>query len=236
MKQTVKNYEFTGAILPSNYKFIGSSSATKEIVPDILPMPNETGLYHCLDIGFGRGELGEILSENHPHVIVDGVDAWEKTCNNPSLRRYYRNIWCADVMNLRPEFIKEYNYIFLMDVIEHLEYSDAIILLQWLLMYMREDAKLVVSTPLWFYPQDEVEPGDFEEHKCVVPFSSWMNLMPELYNINPQDLVGMFVLGKKSMRLAHLFVASPDKNYGKEIAEIWIQKMNLAVDRQWHKF
>jgi hypothetical protein len=235
MKQTVINYAYVGDDMPSNYQFIGSSSATKEITPDILPMPNETGLYQCLDIGFGRGELGRILSLGHPHVIVDGIDAWEKTCNNPILRHYYRNVWHVNVMDLRPEFIKKYDYIFLMDVIEHFNPEDAVILIQWLLMYMKDTARLVVSTPLWFYPQGEVEPGDFEEHKCVAPLSSWLSLMPEFYNINPQDLVGMFVIGKKSLHLAHLFSASPNKDYTREMAETWIKQLGMKVDLRWHR-
>lgn len=235
MIQTVKDYEFIGEPAPSNYSFIGGSMTTKGIIYQLFPLPNETGMHYCLDIGFGKGELGKILNEDHPHISIDGIDAWHPTCKNQSLADSYRNIWCAKVEELPTSLIDDYDFIFLMDVIEHLEPQIAHSTLQYLLSNMKDGARLIVSTPLWFFPQGQIEPGDFEEHKCMIPVQSFLNLNPEMYNINPGALVGMFVLSKRSMRSLDEFDILTDRGYGMNKAQTEINRLGLFVDEKWHE-
>lgn len=230
MFQTVKDYEFIGISMPKNYEFIGTSATTKHIIPQLF---DECG-YKILDIGFGRGELANLLSF-HYNIEVDGVDAWEKTCQNPDLANYFSNVWCTQVEELSEGFLKQYDYIFLMDVIEHLEKPAAENLFKKILLHMNDDAKFVISTPLWFFPQGNVEPGDFEEHKCMIPLDSFLACKPIMYNINPVDLVGMFVYDKNAVFHAANFYALTDKSYGKRNAEVSINLYSKKVDEEWHK-
>jgi hypothetical protein len=45
-------------------------------------------------------------------------------------------------------------------------------LLKSLLTHLHPDAYLLISTPLWFYLQDQAQDGDLEEHLIGVPASS----------------------------------------------------------------
>lgn len=114
-----------------------------------------------------------------------------------------------------PEKIKEYNIICLLDVIEHLDIASAKNLLKTILTAMNENSFLFISTPLWFYPQDNQQDGDLEEHLIGVPASSMMAMLPKIYSIGKQ-LVGGFVYGKKSLAYIDFFQPIEDKNFNME--------------------
>ena len=100
-------------------------------------------------------------------------------------------------------------------MIEHLPPDAAKQLLRDLLTSMRDDAFLFISTPLWFYPQDAMQPGDLEEHLIGVPATSMMALLPKMYSIAP-PLVGGFVLGKRSLEFVEFFQPTTDKGFSYE--------------------
>ncbi|HRO57473.1 MAG TPA: methyltransferase domain-containing protein, partial [Nitrosomonas europaea] len=166
-----------------------------------------------LDIGFGAGKLGELIKSNlaTAHWSVDGIDGFEANCHNIDLfeKKIYRNIWHGLAQDLPSDWLRSYQIICLLDVIEHLTADTAKWLLRTLLTHMGDDAFLFISTPLWFYPQDTMQQGDLEEHLIGIPATSMMALIPKIYSIN-SPLVGGFVLGKRSLDFIEFFQPTSD--------------------------
>lgn len=195
----------------------GDSASPKELILHILN--DVTTEVEVLDIGFGTGKLGQIIkgNESTKHWIVDGVDGLTANCFNTELisSKIYRNIWNGLAQDLPSEQFKKYKIVCLLDVIEHLTINTAKWLLQTILTSMNDDAFLFVSTPLWFYPQNSNQAGDFEEHKIGIPASSMMALLPVMYSIN-HPLIGGFVYTKKSLDFIEFFQPTADKSFSFE--------------------
>ena len=118
--------------------------------------------------------------------------------------------------DLDPQQITQYKIICLLDVIEHLEVEPARALMRLLLSSMANDAYLFVSTPLWFYPQHQMQPGDLEEHKIAGSVATMMSLLPVMFSFN-EPLIGGFVYEKKSLEYVELFQPVTDKNFTREM-------------------
>lgn len=225
-----------------NYNFIGESF-TKMEVPQGDSVSPKGMLFHLfeknfeskkiLDIGFGTGKLGEMIKENPEtkHWEIDGIDGWDVNCFNKQLisKNIYRNIWCGLAQDMNHEQYSQYDVVCLLDVIEHLDANTAKWLLRSLFTYIREDAFLFVSTPLWFYPQDQIQDGDLEEHLIGVPASSMMALDPIMYSIN-QPLVGGFIYKKSSIELIDLFHPTTQKNFSYEKGMRVARSINMQVN------
>jgi 2-polyprenyl-3-methyl-5-hydroxy-6-metoxy-1,4-benzoquinol methylase len=215
MKQFVKDYGVIAPLPQGNFAFHGDSAAEKRLVFHLFPDAAQREV-RVLDIGFGRGTLGQLIKSQPQtaHWQVDGVDGFEVACWNAELfeRRHYRHIWHGYAQDLPPEQLAEYDVLCLLDVIEHLDAQQARALLKTLLSSLRDDAVLVLSTPLWFYPQDSNQAGDLEEHKIGVPASSMMALQPLMYAMGPA-LVGTFAYRRSSLDYVDLFHPVEDKGF-----------------------
>jgi hypothetical protein len=233
MEQIIRNSKFLVEPIQGDYTFVGTSGTTKWIIPELFDSSDD---HMILDIGFGRGELAQILrnSDFTGLIQIDGIEGYRKTCLNPRLSDLFDNVWCGLAQEIPADTIVEYDYVFLMDVIEHLTPEEGKNLLTFILTNMAEDAKLVVSTPLWFFPQGHVEPGDLEVHKCFYPIMSFMEMYPERYNINPVDLVGMFVFGKKSLNYVHKCHGGGGE-FSRQQGEALVRAYNLHIDEEWHE-
>jgi hypothetical protein len=100
--------------------------------------------------------------------------------------------------------------------------------LRTLLSSLGDQSLLVISTPLWFYPQDRQQDGDLEEHLIGVPASSMMSLKPLMYCMG-YALVGNFVFSRESLQYIDGFVPTTDRSFSMERgAELALQcGMNL---------
>lgn len=222
--QVVRDYSAILALEESGLAVQGDSASPKGLIFHILE--DNSRHIEVLDIGFGAGNLGLHIKNNPTtaHWAVDGVDGFQANCHNTSLieKSVYRNIWHGLAQAIPGEQFEKYSIICLLDVIEHLPTDTAKQLLRDLLTNMRHDAFLFISTPLWFYPQDTLQPGDLEEHLIGVPATSMMALLPKMYSIAP-PLVGGFVLGKRSLDFIEFFQPTTDKGFsyqkGMDIAE-----------------
>lgn len=215
--QVVRDYQTTIALQETHLAVQGDSASPKGLIFHILEdnaQPTEV-----LDIGFGAGNLGMQIRSNPAtaHWAVDGVDGFQANCHNTALigKAVYRNLWQGLAQDIPKEQFNRYRIICLLDVIEHLPPDAAKQLLRDLLTSMRDDAFLFISTPLWFYPQDAMQPGDLEEHLIGVPATSMMALLPKMYSIAP-PLVGGFVLGKRSLEFVEFFQPTTDKGFSYE--------------------
>jgi 2-polyprenyl-3-methyl-5-hydroxy-6-metoxy-1,4-benzoquinol methylase len=218
MKSVVENYIFTNREFTSSGKPLGDSASPKEMIFHILA--NNSINAKVLDIGFGAGTLGALIKANPEtnHWSIDGIDGWEANCYNTNLidRKFYRNIWHGLAQDLSSENLKAYDIICLLDVIEHLNIKTARQLITFILQNLGENSVLFISTPLWFYPQDNLQAGDLEEHLIGVPASSMMALLPRMYAIN-HPLIGGFVFGKESAPFADFFQPTSNKSFSYEM-------------------
>lgn len=232
LKQIVGNYEIITAIPPGDYMFAGNSVGQKAVTKYVYP--DNTPVRTLLDIGFGLGELGRILKTdtNTLHWHVDGIDGFFDTCCNVELfnKKYYRNIWHGLAQDISKEQLQAYDVLCLFDVIEHLDANGAKQLLKSLLEALGDESRLVLSTPLWFYPQDQAQSGDMEEHLIGVPASSLLALMPLMYIIEPNFLVGTFVFSKKSLANIDLFQPTGNRGFGLQQAREHLAELGVKAD------
>jgi hypothetical protein len=217
LRQIVKDYAVVDPIVNSNLAPGGESASPKELIFHI--MKDNAANVDVLDIGFGKGHLGEMIKANAQtaHWSVDGVDGFEGSCNHPALfeRKIYRNVWHGLAQAVPSDRFAKYDIICLLDVIEHMTADTAKWLLRSLLTSMGEHSFLLLSTPLWFYPQHSQQSGDLEEHLIGVPASSMMALVPIMYAMN-HPLIGGFVLGKRSLEFIEFFQPTADKGFSYE--------------------
>lgn len=232
LQKIVSNYEIITVIPPGDYKFNGNSVGQKAVPKYVYP--DNTAERTLLDIGFGLGELGRILKtdKNTQHWHIDGVDGFFDTCCNVELfnKKYYRNIWHGLAQGIPKKQLQAYDMLCLFDVIEHLDADGAKQLLRSLLEALGDDSRLVLSTPLWFYPQDQAQARDMEEHLIGVPASSLLALMPLMYIIEPNFLVGTFVFSKKSLDNIHLFQPTTNRSFGLQQARQHLVELGVKAD------
>jgi 2-polyprenyl-3-methyl-5-hydroxy-6-metoxy-1,4-benzoquinol methylase len=231
MKKIVDNYKFIGGTLNKKELPQGDSVSPKEMIFHLFEKNSESK--KILDIGFGTGRLGEIIKNNPEtnHWEIDGIDGWDINCFNQDLikKSIYRNIWCGLAQDISNEQYSQYDVVCLLDVIEHLDIETARWLLRSLFTYIRKDAFIFVSTPLWFYPQDQIQKDDLEEHLIGVPASSMMALDPLMYSIN-QPLVGGFIYQKSSIELIEFFHPTTQKSFSYEQGMRVARSVNLQLN------
>lgn len=210
MIQTVKDYIPQFDVYDLGVKPRGESLSPKGLIFHVFD--DLTRNCNILDIGFGSGSLGKLIKA-HPdtqHWNVDGIDGWEANCKNSSLieKNIYRNITHGLAQEIPLDVLNQYDILCLLDVIEHLDSGTAKWLLRTLLSNMNNDSRLFISTPLWFYPQHNIQSGDLEQHLIGIPAQSMMCLMPHAYVVGEQ-LIGGFILGKRSLEFIDFFEPYP---------------------------
>lgn len=232
MKQIVSQYTQIVDIPSHPQKFLGNSVAFKGIVQHVFADPSRPR--EVLDIGFGMGRLGRMIKElpETAHWHVDGIDGFEDTCLNAPLfaEAIYRNVWHGLAQDLGTERLRGYDLVCLFDVIEHLPAAAARELLATLLGALRPGARLAISTPLWFWPQGQLMPGDLEEHLIGIPASSLMRLRPHMFHISSRFLVGTFVFGPESLERLHRFQPREDAAFDREAGEADLAGLGLKAD------
>jgi 2-polyprenyl-3-methyl-5-hydroxy-6-metoxy-1,4-benzoquinol methylase len=228
MRQIIDNYNLVADIPTPTLRPLGGSVSPKPVIFHILADNSQP--VEVLDIGFGTGHLGATVKANPAtsHWSVDGIDGWETNCLNKELfsKNLYRNVWHGLAQDLPSEKIASYKIICLLDVIEHLNAETAKWLFRTLLSCMGDDSYLFVSTPLWFYPQDQQQDGDLEEHLIGIPASSMLSLVPIMYSIN-HPLVGGFVYKKRSLKYIDFFQPSSDKGFSYEMGMNVLRALNI---------
>lgn len=232
MRTIVSGYEPVVGIANQPDRFVGNSVAFKGIVQHVFADPAVPR--QVLDIGFGAGRLGRLIKElpETAHWHVDGVDGFEDTCRNAPLfaERIYRNVWHGLAQELGTERLGQYDLLCLFDVIEHLPAAAASELLANLLGALKPGARLAVSTPLWFWPQGQLMPGDLEEHLIGIPASSMMRLRPHMFHISSRFLVGTFVFGPESLARIARFQPREDAGFDRAAGEADLAALGLKAD------
>lgn len=229
MKIIVENYNLVANLKDFQGIPLGDSASPKNLIFHIFS--DNSRDVNVLDIGFGSGNLGQLIKKNSvsAHWNIDGIDGWGPNCFNKDLinSKTYRNIWYGLAQELSASQISTYQVICLLDVIEHLDINTAAWLLRSLLTFMSDDAFLFISTPLWFYPQDNNQTGDLEEHLIGVPITSMLGLMPIKYAF-ADPLIGGFILGKRSLEFINFFIPTVDKSFSYSKGLELLRAVNLT--------
>lgn len=236
MRQIVKDYVPIVDLCGSERNGVpeGFSLAPKSLIFHILE--NNFEEVDVLDVGFGVGQLGELVKNEVTtnHWCVDGVDGWEPNCYNVELikKKFYRNIWHGLAQNLSSDLIRKYRIICILDVLEHLNIDTAKWLLRTLISLMDDSAYIFISCPLWFAPQDPQQHGDLEEHMIGIPITSMMGLMPVRWSISNQFdcLMGGFVYGKESLKYIDFFQPTTNKNFTHQMGLNMLQMLSIRPD------
>lgn len=112
------------------------------------------------DIGMGVGAYGIDIKKNSPEIIMIGLDGCMKYLTSVFADKHYDVLMNSNIDRILDGTIKlDYDLIICMDVIEHLEKSKAIELLNMF-------DKACISTPLFWYEQGIVEGNALEKHQC----------------------------------------------------------------------
>jgi 2-polyprenyl-3-methyl-5-hydroxy-6-metoxy-1,4-benzoquinol methylase len=228
LSQIINNYSIISQITVSDQIPRGNSASPKAVIFHVLD--DNTSNVDVLDIGFGGGGLGQLIKGNPEtaHWAVDGIDGFLPNCNNQALfdQKIYRNVWHGLAQSLPSERLAQYKIICLLDVIEHLNLETAKWLMRTLLTSMGDKSFLFVSTPLWFYPQGNIQDGDLEEHLIGIPASSMMALLPIMYAVS-NPLVGGFVYTKKSLDFIEFFQPTTNRGFSYDQGMAIAKAVNL---------
>jgi hypothetical protein len=110
-----------------------------------------------LDVGFGSGLIGRLLSQ-YGFKCINGVDAYGGELT-PCIKEPYRNIYISDILDF--EFT-HYDLIIMGDVMEHLTLDESRILLNEFTNGKCDH--LLISVP-YNLPQAPSKKNPFDEHK-----------------------------------------------------------------------
>lgn len=232
MRQIVESYALTAEIPPGDYQFTGNSVGCKPIVKHLFG--DCSAPRSLLDIGFGVGDLARIVKTDADmaHWQIDGIDGFRDACCNEPLfaRRWYRNVWHGLAQEMPADTLKQYDAICLFDVIEHLHAAQAKALLLHLLESLGEHSRLVISTPLWFWPQAHQNAEDLEEHLIAVPAQALLGLNPVMFHIHSRYLVGTFAFSRRSLPLIDRFVPTADRGFGLDAGRANLESLGRKAD------
>lgn len=125
-----------------------------------------------LDIGPGFGKYGVLAREylelwdgrnqysDWQHRI-DCIEGHEKYIT--SLHRYiYNNIYTGDAARILFDLETRYDLVLMIDVLEHFEHSEGLKILQYL---SQGESHILISTPKFVNPQEDVFENPFEKHR-----------------------------------------------------------------------
>lgn len=121
---------------------------------------------NIIDIASGYGLWGFYIrtkTNGLPNII--GLDIWSPYIDRIHRLNIYDEMICADVRRL-PFRVNSFDIVLGCEILEHLPKSEGIDVLDELEKLARR--MIIVTTPLGFIPQDEIDGNVFERH-----ISSW---------------------------------------------------------------
>ena len=122
-----------------------------------------------LDVGVGTGKYGFLcrealdtpLASEPRRLTLHGIEGFESYIGDIQ-RLVYDEIMIGDCLEVLAGRNQSYDLALLIDVIEHLEKPDALVLLKRLLETSRN---LIIATPYGFAPQDDIFGNSLEIHR-----------------------------------------------------------------------
>jgi hypothetical protein len=129
---------------------------------NILPTELSSGL----DVGCARGILGPILKSERRLKRLVGIDAFDPYLDSAKRTGAYDLLLKMDLAKEPLPFSpNEFDVIFCLEVIEHLQWKEALLLLTDMEAIGK---RVIITSPTGYFPQGELEGNPFQKHQCIM--------------------------------------------------------------------
>lgn len=125
---------------------------------------------HChsigrvLDVGAGSGTYAKLIKQQK-NICNDAewvaVEAWTAYVKKFELAKIYNQVINEDIRQINWDQLGMFDVAVAGDILEHMTKDDAVIVVNNILHHAKT---LIISLPVCFYPQDEVEGNPYEVH------------------------------------------------------------------------
>ena len=159
-----------------------------------------------LDIGVGFGKYGYLSREyldvwgrgqdyNKWTVRIDGIEAFEEYLT-PVHNFIYDHIYIGNAINILPTLTINYDLILIIDVLEHFNYNEGIVLLN---ECIKHGKNIIVSTPKAMGTQDIIFNNPYERHKFQWGKKNFNNFLNKCFI--PNNVSFIFYIGDNALKL-----------------------------------
>lgn len=127
-------------------EIINMSSRVRNLLIAINLLPKNLNDISILDCGCGHGSLGFLMKtrfDGNPNI--DGFDLYRPYINRLKKLNLYDSVYVMDIKNVH-DLNKKYDYIFAMEVLEHLKHDEALDVLKSLESMCNK--MLIISMPI----------------------------------------------------------------------------------------
>lgn len=160
---------------------------------------NETEIEKVLDIGAGSGTYAKLIKEEF-NICKDSywvaIEAWQPYIEKFNLKNLYNEVVNTDARKLDWNLIGKFSVAIAGDVLEHMTKEEAIKLVDEILINCKT---LIISIPIVYMPQDELEGNPFEIH--VKPdwshdevIDTWKGKIKKFYRKSPKSKIAVYWL------------------------------------------
>lgn len=135
-----------------------------------------------LDVGAGWGKYRKLL-QNHP---MDACEIWKPYVEEEKLEELYDRVFIEDICDLKFGW---YDIIIMGDVLEHIEQSRAIELID----YLKPRCKQLIAVIPYMYPQGEVDHNPYETHLQDKLTDSRITELYDLHLLAQDETKGVYI-------------------------------------------
>jgi phospholipid N-methyltransferase len=162
---------------------------------------HEASIDRVIDIGAGSGTYVKLVRHEY-NICKDSlwtaIEAWEPYISEFKLNSLYDQVINVDARTLNWEDLGKFSVAVAGDVLEHMTKQEAIQLVEQIL----ENCKvLIISIPIVYMPQDEINGNPFEIH--VKPdwshdevLETWKDKIKSFYRKSPKSKIAVYWLSK----------------------------------------
>jgi SAM-dependent methyltransferase len=150
-----------------------------------------------LDLGVGSGTYHRLFVRKS-NLLRDakwiGVEAWEPYINEYDLIKRYDTIINEDICKIDFSVLNDVDLVLAGDVLEHMTKEDAVRVINDLLQISKN---IIISIPIVYYPQDEIDGNPFEIHiKDNWSHTEMMESFPQIKRSWQGSVIGVYLLHK----------------------------------------
>lgn len=154
-----------------------SDTAQISTIIDLIQRINPVSI---LDIGCGWGKYGFLCREyltngiwDKNNITINAVEGYGKNISELQ-KQIYNKIYVCDALNYDKYLERDYDLILLIDVFEHLDYENGILLINTLI---KRTKYLLISIPRFVSVQEGYsdDPYKFEEHRSFWTQKMFLN-------------------------------------------------------------
>ena len=141
-----------------------SNKEGKKIIKDWI-FELQPQIKNILDLGTRNGNYHWLFAVKNGaplrHCNWTGIEAWAPYIDEYNLKAKYNKIINEDIRKINYQQFGQVDMVFAGDVLEHMTKEEAVTVVDEVL---RMSKFLIISLPIVYYPQDEVNGNPFEKH------------------------------------------------------------------------